>query len=70
MNAFTHPSGGIVLVTGGEPGGPPVRAVRQHRPQERHLPDQPFDISWDGTGSGVVFKGNRCATSQPEGLCD
>jgi parallel beta-helix repeat protein len=58
--------GGIVLVTGGpqfEPSGNTVRKNVAFR-------NQPFDIAWDGTGSGVVFKGNRCATSQPGGLCD
>ncbi len=62
--------GGIVLVTGGEPGGtqfaPSGNTVRKNVA----FRNRPFDIAWDGTGSGVVFKGNRCATSRPGGLCD
>jgi nitrous oxidase accessory protein NosD len=62
--------GGIVLVTGGEPGGeqfaPSGNTVRRNVA----FKNQPFDLFWDGTGTGVRFKGNRCATSQPEGLCD
>ena len=27
------------------------------------------DIKWDGKGSGNKFKGNKCDTSQPSGLC-
>jgi nitrous oxidase accessory protein NosD len=62
--------GGIVVVTGGEPGGPQVEPSGNTVRKNVAFRNQPFDISWDGTGSGVVFKGNRCATSQPEGLCD
>jgi hypothetical protein len=31
--------------------------------------DHPADLIWDGTGTGVRFKGNRCHTSVPAGLC-
>ena len=62
--------GGIVLVTGGEPGGPQFEPSGNTVRKNIAFRNQPFDIAWDGTGSGVVFRGNRCATSQPEGLCD
>jgi parallel beta-helix repeat protein len=62
--------GGIVLVTGGEPGGPQFEPSGNTVRKNVAFGNQPFDIAWDGTGSGVVFRGNRCATSQPEGLCD
>jgi hypothetical protein len=31
--------------------------------------DHPADLLWDGTGTGVTFTGNHCATSLPAGLC-
>jgi hypothetical protein len=31
--------------------------------------NKPADLRWDGTGTGVRFKGNSCATSIPAGLC-
>ncbi len=31
--------------------------------------DHPADLIWDGTGTGVRFKNNHCATSVPPGLC-
>ena len=31
--------------------------------------DQPADLRWDGTGTGVKFIGNHCGTSSPDGLC-
>jgi hypothetical protein len=31
--------------------------------------NDPFDLNWDGAGTGNVFVGNRCATSDPAGLC-
>jgi nitrous oxidase accessory protein NosD len=32
------------------------------------LGNQP-DLFWDGSGSGNLFRGNRCRTSDPAGLC-
>ena len=61
--------GGIVLVTGGEPGGEQLEPSGNTVRRNVAFKNQPFDIFWDGTGTGVRFKGNRCATSQPEGLC-
>jgi len=31
--------------------------------------NQPADLRWDGTGTGVRFKANHCQTSVPPGLC-
>jgi parallel beta-helix repeat protein len=63
--------GGIVLVSSDGAGGAPVVAPSGNTVRKNvAFRNQPFDISWDGTGSGVVFRGNRCATSQPEGLCE
>jgi Right handed beta helix region len=31
--------------------------------------DRPADLRWDGTGTGVRFLANQCATSVPSGLC-
>jgi len=33
------------------------------------LGNHPADLRWDGTGTGVRFKANYCATSIPAGLC-
>jgi parallel beta-helix repeat protein len=62
--------GGIVLVTGGEPGGPQLAPSGNTVRKNVAFRNQPFDIAWDGTGTDVRFKGNRCATSQPDGLCN
>jgi hypothetical protein len=51
---------------GGEQFAPSGNTVRRNVA----FKNRPFDLFWDGTGTGVRFKGNRCATSQPEGLCD
>lgn len=62
--------GGIVLVTGGEPGGPQFEPSRNTVRKNVALRNRPFDISWDGTGDGNRFVDNLCRTSQPDGLCD
>jgi hypothetical protein len=31
--------------------------------------NHPADLRWDGTGIGVRFTANYCATSVPAGLC-
>jgi hypothetical protein len=62
--------GGIVLVTGGEPGGPQFEPSGNTVRKNVAFGNQPFDIAWDGTGDDVTFRGNRCGTSQPGGLCD
>jgi parallel beta-helix repeat protein len=32
--------------------------------------NEPFDISWDGSGKGNRFRHNKCDASQPGGLCN
>ena len=65
-------SGGIVLVTAepGEEGGEALAPSGNLIRKNVALRNRPFDISWDGTGTGNRFLDNRCRTSQPEGLCD
>ena len=29
----------------------------------------PFDIAYDGSGSGNMFVNNRCGTSSPSSIC-
>jgi nitrous oxidase accessory protein NosD len=64
--------GGIVLVTAEpeEPGGEPVAPSGNLIRKNVAFRNRPFDIFWDGTGVGNRFVDNRCATSQPGGLCD
>jgi nitrous oxidase accessory protein NosD len=65
-------SGGIVLVTAEpeEPGGEAIAPSGNVVRKNVVLRNRPFDISWDGTGTGNQFLDNLCRTSQPEGLCD
>lgn len=60
-------SGGIVLLSaamfgGKDPSGDVVR-------ENTLAANRPADLIWDGSGSGNTFNANRCATSQPAGLC-
>ena len=61
-------SGGIVVVSaqglthGSNPDFDTISGNRAHR-------DQPADLLWDGSGTGVQFAGNHCGTSIPGGLC-
>ncbi len=57
-------SGGIIVVQG--PGGTdPQNDVIRHNKAFGNMPN---DLFWDGTGT-VAFKKNKCATSDPDGLC-
>jgi nitrous oxidase accessory protein NosD len=64
--------GGIVLATAEpeEPGGEAIAPSGNVVRKNVVLRNRPFDISWDGTGTGNQFLDNLCRTSQPEGLCD
>jgi nitrous oxidase accessory protein NosD len=64
--------GGIVLVTAEaeEPGGAAIAPSGNVVRRNVALRNRPFDISWDGTGTGNRFVDNLCRTSRPEGLCD
>jgi len=61
-------SGGIVVLsakplTGGS--NPNFDTIARNTAFGNH----PADLRWDGTGTGVRFKQNDCATSIPAGLC-
>jgi nitrous oxidase accessory protein NosD len=57
-------SGGIVVMKG--PGGTePQNDVVRHN---KAFDNDPNDLFWDGTGT-VLFKKNKCDTSNPDGLC-
>jgi hypothetical protein len=70
------------LITDNVPSGPTefsggvavVKDFLATPPQDNHvsgnvlLRNQP-DLFWDGSGSGNVFRGNLCRTSDPAGLC-
>jgi hypothetical protein len=57
-------SGGIVVMKG--PGGTePQNDVVRHN---KAFDNTPNDLFWDGTGS-VLFRKNKCGTSDPDGLC-
>jgi Right handed beta helix region len=57
-------SGGIVVVQGSG-GTEPQNDVVRHN---KAFDNTPNDLFWDQTGS-VLFKKNKCATSDPDGLC-
>jgi nitrous oxidase accessory protein NosD len=56
-------SGGVVVT--GEPGFPSTGNVVKANAILRNDPD----ISWDGSGTGNVFRDNLCRTSVPPDLC-
>ena len=57
-------SGGIIVESGN--GVHPVNNTVQFNTAYK---DKPFDISYDGTGSGDAFNGNHCSSSSPSDLC-
>ncbi len=61
-------SGGIVVVSARSltGGGDPDHDTITHNTA---FHDQPADLIWDGTGTGVSFTANHCKTSLPIGLC-
>ena len=63
-SADTEVAGGIIVATGD--GGTPSsgNTVRGNL-----LRGNAPDLVWDGAGSGNVFAGNLCRTSDPAGLC-
>jgi nitrous oxidase accessory protein NosD len=66
--------GGIVLITiepdPADPGGEAVAPSGNLVSKNVALRNRPFDIFWDGTGTGNRFVKNLCRTSQPTELCD
>jgi hypothetical protein len=60
-------SGGIAVVsTKGMGGADPINNTVT---DNTALNNQPFDLLYDGSGSGNRFFDNHCQTSQPPGLC-
>src|SRR5215470_4561352 len=64
-SADTEFRGGIVVISG--PGATAPAGNRVHG--NRILHNDP-DLFWGQTGLGNTFRGNRCQTSTPAGLCD
>ena len=60
-------SGGIVVASAAPAGGaaPVGDLVRRNHAQR----NSPFDILYDGSGSGNRFPNNDCGTSQPGSIC-
>jgi hypothetical protein len=66
--ASTLGSGGIVVISNKSPGSgadPVNNAVIDNTA----LDNTPYDLVYDGNGSGNRFEDNRCQTSLPPGLC-
>jgi parallel beta helix pectate lyase-like protein len=61
-------SGGILLVSGVPAGGGTPTDNRMVNNTARG--NTPFDIFWDGSGSGNLFRNNHCDLSDPDWICD
>jgi parallel beta helix pectate lyase-like protein len=61
-------SGGIIVVDSTAIGGAAPTANRIIDNIARH--NSPFDISWDESGTGNVFRNNHCGVSDPAWICD
>jgi len=63
----TVASGGIILASSASGGGadPTDNVIRGNVA----LNNEPFDVLWDGSGTGNVFQSNSCRTSQPPDIC-
>jgi len=61
-------SGGIVVLDSTAIGGSVPTANRIIDNLARG--NSPFDISWDESGTGNVFRDNRCGISDPAWICD
>src|SRR4051812_11712614 len=61
-------SGGILVTSGAPIGGadPTDNTIANNWA----FHNKPFDISWDGSGSGNSFSGNHCRRSDPSSICD
>jgi hypothetical protein len=61
------PSAGITVLSSKSSGGADPTA---NQIEHNTLHDNtPFDVFWDGTGSGNTFTGNTCNLSQPSWIC-
>jgi len=66
-------AGGIVVVSTADvsvfPGFYGSDAAHNLILNNTALDDQPFDLAYDGLGTGNQFLSNTCSTSDPSGLC-
>ncbi|MFN2543523.1 MAG: nitrous oxide reductase family maturation protein NosD [Actinomycetota bacterium] len=61
------PRGGIELHSTAYAGGSdPMNDLIQNNHASGNTP---YDLAWDGSGTGIVFQNNHCDTSNPAGLC-
>ena len=61
------PPGGISIISSLGFGGSDPTNVKVE--DNKLSANSPFDIFWDGSGSGNSFKHNHCSSSLPGGLC-
>lgn len=59
-------AGGIVVISHPFTGAAPRDILVT---TNRSFDNLPADLVWDGTGTGIRFRGNHCGSSRPEGLC-
>jgi hypothetical protein len=59
------PSSGVTVVSGEVAGSDAPENVLVAKNRFKN----DLDIFWDGSGSNIVFRNNRCRTSTPDGLC-
>jgi parallel beta-helix repeat protein len=63
---FPFANGISVFDSTGIGGSPPEHVHVQHNTVHGNTP---FDVFWDGSGSGNQFNGNDCTTSMPAWIC-
>jgi hypothetical protein len=64
--ASAFPSSGVTVLDGTLVGWEAPERVLVARNWFRN----DLDVFWDGSGSAIRFRSNRCRTSTPGGLCD
>jgi hypothetical protein len=69
VQAAGSPFGGGILVVASDEFTPPKPSTGVTVAFNVAFGNAPADLVWDGAGAGNVFVHNRCATSQPDGLC-
>jgi nitrous oxidase accessory protein NosD len=60
-------AGGIVVMSSEPFGGSVPNGNRVVGNTAHH--NQPYDVTWDGSGTGNVFRQNDCGTSAPDWIC-
>ena len=61
------PSAGITVLSSASSGG--ADPTNNHIEHNTLHNNSPFDVFWDGSGSGNIFNGNICTISQPSWIC-